>query len=157
MNSPSASSRIFMSWMSEYLSPRKLRTTLPSGVKTNTPAWALVVDVSLLVNHDAAVARPDHRLPIGAEAPARHRVERHQPAPHPHGLRRIRRKSRQREARNQSDSNGNQTVLHDRDSMLFLTVVELRSDPDRAVEPRPGARCREGRIMAQTQGTCHQP
>ena len=44
------------------------------------------VDVALLVDHDAAVARPDHRLPVGAEAPARHRVERHQPAPHPHGL-----------------------------------------------------------------------
>src|SRR3954464_1006637 len=42
MNSPSASSRIFMSWMSEYLSPRKERTTLPSGEKTKTPAGALV-------------------------------------------------------------------------------------------------------------------
>ncbi len=31
-----------MSCMSEYLSPRKLRTTLPSGENTKTPAWALV-------------------------------------------------------------------------------------------------------------------
>ncbi len=64
------------------------------------------VDVALLVDDDAAVARPDHRLPVGAEAPARHRVERHQPAPHPHRVRRVCHTSRACEAKRQNHRDG---------------------------------------------------
>ena len=72
----------------------------------------------VLVDDDAAVARPDHGLPIGAEAPARHRVERHQAAPHPHGLGLVRRENRQRESEDEGESDGGRTVLHDQDSWL---------------------------------------
>ena len=79
---------------------------LAFGREDEDPGVGARVDVAVLVDDDAAVAWPDHGLPVGAEAPARHRVERHQAAPHPHGLGLVRREGRQRESEEEGESEG---------------------------------------------------
>ena len=85
---------------------QELANHLARGCENKNPSIGAGVDVACLVDHNSAVGRPEHRLAVGVQSPARNGFEGHQATAHPHRLHLVGSEHRQRQAKKNRGRDG---------------------------------------------------